>query len=235
MKQGVLFALALAVAACAGPSASGQERLVEALGMRFSTTKPVLVVGSLARGDYLPQDEECARPGVICMDPPPFWFRLRVRDVVHGAIGARSLRVVTTSHYGMMDFDARAKRGREEAQYLVLLRTDGTHFAMPRYAMRDLRELPRRGLYFPIADHPLHWLPCSVDTLREPIPPEADEAASKGMAFTAAGMAMPRREIDRMGGNEAPGEGIFIDALREHLAKRPSESIEWSCEYDDGA
>jgi hypothetical protein len=61
------------------------------------------VVATVRPGKYLPEFDECKRE-VPCLDPPPFWFEVKVASVVFGTHEKNvpsHLYAVTTSHFGM--------------------------------------------------------------------------------------------------------------------------------------
>ena len=49
-----------------------------------SSSTDIVVVVTARHGGILPPFAECNRADVICMDPPPFWFRVRVLDAFTG-------------------------------------------------------------------------------------------------------------------------------------------------------
>lgn len=130
-----------------------------------SSVVDVVAVVTSRHGGSLPQFAECDGPDVICMDPPPFWFHVRVRDVVFGpwSPGQRAA-VASTSHYGM------AGTISEDEPRLVRLRSDGHAVTMPRYAQANL-ERRKDGEWLLVLWHsgPIWWLPCEITELAEPI------------------------------------------------------------------
>ena len=130
-----------------------------------SSTVDVVAVVTSRHGGSLPQFAECDGPDVICMDAPPFWFHVRVLDVLfgHWSPGQRAA-VASTSHYGM------AGTISEGEPTLVRLRSDGHAVTMPRYAQANL-ERRKDGEWLLVLWHsgPIWWLPCEITELAEPI------------------------------------------------------------------
>lgn len=157
-----VVALALSV------SAIGGEAPHEFPNFQRENATPLLIVGTVRPGKYLPQFGECADPDTVCMDPPPFWYEVEVSAFVHGAGVSKPIAVATTSHYGMSEFEHYAR-----TPFLISLLTDGTNFVMPRYAMAGLVADSSGELHLLVLrTQPLHWLPCSAWDLREEIPTE---------------------------------------------------------------
>lgn len=165
-----------------------------------SSTLDVVAVVTSRHGGSLQQFAECDGPDVICMDPPPFWFHVRVLDVLfgHWSPGQRAV-VASTSHYGM------AGTISEDEPTLVRLRSDGHAVTMPRYAQAPLAR-SREGEWLLVlwSSEPIWWLPCEVIDLAQPIrprdlvndltadpelfPPEELEAESDYLEVTSAGV-----------------------------------------------
>ncbi len=123
----------------------------------------LLVVASEHPGAYLPPFPQCEQEGTICMDPPPFWMRVRVQQVVKGELAVPEIAVATTSHYGMPD------KMRRPPVYLIDIRTDGRDFVMPRYAKARLYRDRDGEYYLPFLADPVPWLPCSIQTLKREV------------------------------------------------------------------
>lgn len=165
-----------------------------------SSSTDIVVVVTARHGGILPPFAECNRADVICMDPPPFWFRVRVLDAVYGPwfLGQRAV-VASTSHYGM------AGTISEGEPRLVRLRSDGQAVVMPRYAQASLAR-SRLGEWLLVlwSAKPIWWLPCEVIDLAQPIrpgdlvddliadpelfPPKKLEAESDYLEVTSAGV-----------------------------------------------
>ena len=129
---------------------------------QFLQWSPLLVVADLKPGEYF-QKTACPKDH-ICMDPPPFWLNANVVVTLQGAELPSTIRVSTTSHYGMERF------AKEEGPYLLSLRSNGEKYIMPRYAVAPLVRDKHGALYLPILyRNAVSWLPCSVDALREEV------------------------------------------------------------------
>lgn len=190
--------------------------------------KNIVVVAEVRAGEYLPQSPECAKPDAICMDPPPFWFNARIVSTVYGEAPPDSVQVTTGSHFGMAEYT------RMEAPQLVLLRTDGNKFVMPRYAKAPLIRAKDGKLYLRTFRKPtLSWLPCETASLREEIYPanfdgegleiEKDEFSNYGVESNLSMYRMTRTgawpryaiAVDRL-------RAFFISAGPDAFARFPS-------------
>lgn len=126
---------------------------------------PMVVVATVKPGKELPQFDDCGKPTVVCIDPPPFWFKASIQSVVYGKRLPRSLNVATTNHFGMAEYEL-----FKSASFLLLVLSDGKEFVMPRYAMEGVFKDKRRHFHMPVYQPaPIFWLPCSVTSLRERI------------------------------------------------------------------
>ena len=135
-----------------------------------------LAVVELEAQGALPQFAECSSPDVLCMDPPPTWFRARVLDTLHGPSLPPRIHGATTSHYGLMQM-ASPQYGKAR---LMLLMSDGDRHVMPRYANGFLAEDRDGFLHLVLADpRPVWWLPCGAMDLEEPIHDAALARASR--------------------------------------------------------
>lgn len=126
---------------------------------------PSVVAVEVQEQGHLPQFPECADPDVICMDPPPTWFRARVLRRLSGVGPDDSFHAATTSHFG-----ATLVEGDGSHIWLMRLESDGELFRMPRYQSAPLHRDSKGGLHVVLHDdRPIFWLPCEVMQLREPL------------------------------------------------------------------
>ena len=196
----------------------------------IDSASSILVVAKIRPGKYLPQFYSCSQPNVICMDPEPFWFKAKVKSTVFGSPQPKLLHVATTSHYGMSEL----RLGKKEQ--LVLIKTDGQQFVMPRYAKLNLTK-NGRGEYFIIvlSDGPTWWLPCSVQTLREEIN-QSDFSFDLEISQSRLSddVLKNHRELFHFTAERAtPKFGISVTKLSEHLNSIPPSSLKMSCKQDD--
>lgn len=212
MNRCIAIALLALLAGCAGmrPPQSFPDVNPEA-------SHDAVVVAKTQRGNYLPQFPNCTRPDVICMDPPPFWFRAQVVDVVFGSVEQTSIVAATTSHYGMESF------GMVGGPSLLRLALDGSAIVMPRYAEAVLHA-DRSGELFVVLDgpDPIWWLPCSVmevavdidvgrfaDDLSIPAEHVSQDEVARGEGFLA-----------RTDSGFLPKKGLPVASLERHLRSR---------------
>lgn len=131
--------------------------------------KPLLVVADIAPGTYFakpPKSAKCIQPDVVCidMDPPPFSLVATVSSSVYGGNAQHTIELITGSHFGMGEYE----KGLNTV--LVMIKTDGQNFVMPRYAKKKLIRNKKDELYILIfSSDPISWLPCSVSDLKEEI------------------------------------------------------------------
>lgn len=163
---------------------------------------------------------------VICLNPPPTWFKARVLRHVAGEDIGDEFYAVTGSHYGAM------KVGAAEPAKLMLLRSNGTALEMLRYKSWPV-EKSRDGQYHLIMQRgPLNWLPCWTASLMQ----EIDYAAF------AADLAIPRDEYDsrwaeryaayyRVSADSVrPRYAIPIARLQQGLKDVPLRAADFSCD-----
>ena len=126
----------------------------------------MIVVADLSAGEYLQKSAICSQPGTVCLDPPPFWFTARIISTVYGEPPPSRIRVTTNSHFGTKEYE------HLEAPQLVLLRTNGQDFVMPRYAREPLIR-DKKGTFYlrTFQAKTVAWLPCETESLREEIFP----------------------------------------------------------------
>lgn len=212
MKRCIAMASLALLAGCAGMRPPQSFPVVD-----WEASHDAVVVAKTQRGNYLPQFPECEGPDVICMDPPPFWFRARVVDVVFGSVERTSIVAATTSHYGIELF------GLAGEPSLLRLALDGSAIVMPRYAEAALHA-GRKGELFVILNgpDPIWWLPCSVmdvvvdidvdqfaDDLLIPAEYVSQEEIAKGEDFLA-----------RTDTGFLPKKGLPVSSLGRHLRSR---------------
>lgn len=195
----------------------------------IKSAQPLLVVASVKSGDYLPQFPECSKPDILCMDPPPFWFKAKIDSSVYGSPVPSRLNVATTSHYGMSRW---ADYGKQ--RFLVSLLTDGRDFIMPRYAMAELTEDNTGNLHLLVLQkQPIWWLPCSVWALRT-------EISAKDFPAT---LEIPELESDfyvdevpelfhRTGSGIVPRYAIPVTVLATDLRAVSPETLKTGCQPD---
>lgn len=194
--------------------------------------KPLLVVADIAPGEYFarpPKSAKCSEPNIVCidMDPPPFSLIATVRSSVYGGDVKDKIELITTSHYGMGEFE----KGLNT--FLVKIKTDGQHFMMPRYAKKKLIRNKNDDLYLLIySSDPIWWLPCSVTDLKEEISsdafassleiPEVEFAANRVEKFP---------EYFRLTATGAiPRYAIAISKLSAHLHQLNPTNSQMSCD-----
>jgi hypothetical protein len=197
------------------------------------SAKPALVVATVRPGKYLPQFPECSGSDLntICMDPPPFWFKAKVRSVVHGASIPTRLNVATTSHYGMSELELFDK------PLLISLLTDGNEFVMPRYAMAGLTKDKKGSLYvLVLRQQPIWWLPCSVSDLRQEISPEAFPSDLEIPISEAELYIKDNPELFRVTATGAtPIYAIPLSRLAAHLDSLAPTASQMACETDSSS
>jgi hypothetical protein len=153
----------------AGISSIGSVRahpLIAFPSIPARSATPILAIANVRPGKYLPQFAECIGSALenICIDPPPFWFAAKITSILYGPRVAEEVSVATTSHYGMDELEF------VQGPQLLMLRTNGHEFVMPRYAMAPLTADRSGELYLIIlSSSPISWLPCSVTALRQKI------------------------------------------------------------------
>ena len=137
------------------------------------TPRKMIVVADLSAGEYLQKSAICSQPGTVCLDPPPFWFTARIISTVYGEPPPSRIRVTTNSHFGTKEYE------HLEVPQLVLLRTNGQDFVMPRYAREPLIRDKKGTFYLRTFEaKTIDWLPCETAALREEIfPADFDDAS----------------------------------------------------------
>jgi hypothetical protein len=192
----------------------------------------LLVVAELDVGDYHLARECPKKEGevIICMDPPPSWFKASVSSTLYGAAAPAELRASTTSHAGKLT------ESEAHLPYLVSLRTDGETYVMPRYAKLPLIRNKQGALFLQVTSrYPTSWLPCDVSTLIEEIFPEDFDGkhgiSGDGLKYR---VSQGDTELFKMTGKSAWFRfAIPIDRLRDFLQQAaPGGSL--ACEFKSG-
>lgn len=192
----------------------------------METATRLLLVGGEQPGAYLPQFPQCDGVNLLCMDPPPFWVRVRVLSVVAGpAPDMQELALASTSHYGMSG-DGIPEKQRDKVVFLYDMRSDGQWFVMPRYAKARLFRGRDGEQYLPLTADPVHWLPCSIR--------EAGQEVSGIRQLRDARIPREYWEVRRVreqpqwyvvsGENAWPRYWVSMTRLREHLAALPADA-----------
>ena len=193
-----------------------------------------VVVAELVSTDYL-KGYDCPKPKtnadgsvtevVLCLNPPPFWFKARVLQHVAGAEIGDEFYAVTGSHWGAM------KVGAAEPAKLMLLNSNGTALEMVRYAYWPVAK-SRDGQYYLVVENgPLPWLPCWTASLMQ----EIDDREF------AADLAITREEYDSRWAEESadyyrvtadsvrPRYAIPVARLQQGLKDVPLAAADFSC------
>jgi len=100
---------------------------------------------------------------VVCLNPPPFWFKARVLQQVGGADIGDEFYAVTGSHYGPM------KVGPTEPARLMLLRSNGKALEMLRYAAWPVARAADGQYHIVVEYTPVPRLPCWTAGLMQEI------------------------------------------------------------------
>ncbi len=212
MKRHLALAAFAALAGCAGMRPPQTFPDVD-----WKASQGVVVVARTQPGGYLPQFPACLKPDVLCMDPPPFWFRARILDVVFGSIGRTSIVAATTSHYGMEQFGQHGKAS------LIRLAVAGSAIVMPRYAEAVLHA-DRSGALFIVLDDPdpIWWLPCSVvETVVDIDPGQfADDLLIPADFLSEDEIARRGSFLHRTDTGFSPRKAIPVSGLEQHLRSR---------------
>lgn len=131
-------------------------------------TSQFIIVGDFSKGTSLPQVKSTCPEGSVCinLNPPPFWFEVDVNSTIHGKDAPAKFYAVTGSHWGPQGYGS----GKP---VLAKFETNGSEFEMLRYAKRDLDRKKDGSLHLVLhSDYKIHWLPCSISSLREEISPD---------------------------------------------------------------
>ncbi len=141
----------------------------------------LLVVAEVVEQDYLPSFDACGQPDVVCMDPPPTWFRAKLLERVHGDAPPVVFFAATTSHYGPT---LRPAEGEPPVPMLMVLASDGDSLVMPRYSNANVFRDSLGAFHLVVGDEDtVSWLPCGISALVSPI---NDDALAKSAALSLA-------------------------------------------------
>lgn len=212
-------------------SRSQTERVLPAFDEKLA--KPLLLVADLAPGEYFarpPKSAKCSEPNVVCidMDPPPFSLLATVRSSVYGGDVQDKIELIVRSHFGMGEYE----KGLNSV--LVLIKTDGQNFIMPRYAKKKLIRNKKDDLYMSIfSSDPIWWLPCSVSELKEEIVNDEFESSLEipEVEFGAYRVEKFPEYFRRTATGAIPRYAIAISKLGEHLNHLNPMNSEMSCDY----
>lgn len=193
--------------------------------------KPLLVVADLAPGAYFakpPKSAECSQPNIVCidMDPPPFSLIATIRSSVYGGDVQQKLELITRGHFGMRDYE----KGLNTV--LVLIKTDGQNFIMPRYAKKKLVINKKDELYILIfSKDPISWLPCSVSDLKEEISSDEFESSLEIPEHEFGGYRVEKfpEYFRRTATGAIPRYAIAISKLGAHLDHLNPMNAQMSC------
>lgn len=211
------------LASCASPPKKYPDFLPE-------TASLMVVLGTVEPGGYFPDFPECKDPGVICMDPPPFWFTVHVKSEVYGKNIPTRIVAATTSHMGMDQFES-----INSESLLILLLRSGRDFVMPRYAFADLVKNNQGEWYLVVRmKDPIWWLPCSISQLREEIVP-SDFPAELLIPLEDASLHVDENpELFRVTALGAmPLYAVSVERLGAHLRSLQPDIAEMNCSQVD--
>jgi len=187
-----------------------------------------LVATGYLKGDDCPKSQTRADGStavVICMDPPPTWFKARVLQHVAGADIGEAFYAVTGSHYGAM------RVGAAEPARLMLLRSNGAALEMLRYKSWPVAKSRDGQYHLVVQSGPIFWLPCWSASLMQ----EIDDGAF------AADLAIAREEYDsrwaeryaafyRVAGDSVrPRYAIPVAGLQQGFKHLPLALADFSC------
>lgn len=157
----------------------------------------------------------------------PLWFSATSLKSVYGSAPTGQFTVSTYTHYGQPERDT------PSAPRLILLLTHNNQTVMPVYASEQLTQRTDGEYFIVLYTHsPIHWLPCSVLDLKEPIsardfPTSLDVPRDDYYAKESPDLftfhwrkAMPRF-------------GISISHIKQHLQQVQPLAKNFSCEYPD--
>ena len=193
--------------------------------------KPLLVVADLAPGAYFakpPKSAHCSQPNVVCIDfdPPPFSLLATVSSSIYGGDVQQKLELITRGHFGMRDYE----KGLNTV--LVMIKTDGQNFIMPRYAKKNLLRNKKDDLYMLIfSSDPISWLPCSVSDLKEEISSDEFESSLEisEHEFGAYRVEKFPEYFYRTATGAIPRYAIAISKLGVHLNHLNPSNAQMSC------
>jgi hypothetical protein len=206
--------LMLGVASAAEPTAYPE--------IDFDTATPSVVIATAEYGDSHAMPEDCNQPLTLCMRSP-YWFTLTTLQTVYGRPPPTPVIVSTFTHSALPS-DTPAPK-------LVLLLTQADRTIMPVYAYADLT-LRGDGEYFVVVgtDVAMHWLPCDIERLREPI---VAHDFPDSIAITDDNAWDVKQYPDlytRDGNKTVPRYGIRVARIREYLESHRTRPEAFNCE-----
>ena len=217
----------------AGLAAANAPPIPEYPQIDETRARHALAVVEVLEEDYLPPFPECASADVICMDPPPTWFRGRVLAPVHGDVPAAEFIAATTSHMGP---GLGPDEGAAPVPRLMVLLTDGRGMVMPRYADAELERDSSGAFHLPVwDDYTIWWLPCGVT---EVITPVTDDSLARAASVAREDYWPGRDGLDatlvrEQDGRVMPRHSIPIHRLREWLARAEDVPPDLRCRTGD--
>ena len=190
------------------------------------TAVPSVAVAISVPGDSYPAPEECLRDDVICMRYP-LWFQAKPIQPVYGAPPKEPVEVTTYTHYGQPESDDK------ETPRIMLLAEEGGRFMMPVYASERVWRRTD-GQYYLLVDtpDPVHWLPCSVEGLRERVDLRRFSAKAR-LALDDLSVKQYPELFVRHKRYAVPRFGISVDRLGEHLRKLKLSAQDFQCIHND--
>ncbi|MFD2368279.1 hypothetical protein [Pseudoduganella sp. GCM10020061] len=209
----ILIAMIFAVGPCqAAGAASPFAREVPTTYAKFDegAGRLTLVVAELVATDYL-KGYDCPKPQanavdatqvVICLNPPPTWFKARVLQHVSGAEVGDEFYAVTGSHWGAM------KVGGAEPAKLMLLNSNGTALEMLRYRSWPVARSRDGQYHLVVQGRPIPWLPCWTASLMQEI--DQSEFASD--------LSIAREDYNDLAGQYASFFRVTADSVRPRYA-----------------
>ena len=185
-----------------------------------------VAVATSVPGESYPEPEECKQADVICMRDP-LWFSATTLKSVYGSAPTGQFTVSTYTHYGQPERDT------PSAPRLILLLTHNNQTVMPVYASTQLTQR-KDGEYVIVlyTQNPIHWLPCSVMDLKEPI-------SARDFPIR---LDVPRDEYYAKESPDlftfhwrkaTPRFGISVSRIQRHLQQTHPLEKDFSCEISD--
>ena len=162
---------------------------------------------------------------VICMNPPPSWFKAKVVQHIAGADIGDAFYAVTGSHYGPM------KIGAAEPARLMLLNSNGTALEMMRYKSYPVNRRRDGQLYLVLQGGPVFWLPCRTASLKEEIDDrDFDDSLTITREEYDSRWAQHYADYYRVTADSArPRYAIPVDRLQQALKDVPLAAADFSC------
>ena len=192
-------------------------------------TRSALAVVEVLQEDYLPQFPQCEGKDIVCMDPPPTWFKARLLELVYGDVPAVEFFGATTSHFGAR---LGPKAGKAAEPRLMALRADGEATVMPRYSNERVFRDSKGAFHLMVHnDEVVHWLPCGISALIVPV----EDAVLAGSAALSVEDYTPGPEgwdptffrVER--GIAYPRFSIPVTRLAEWLSLDTTDDQELEC------